>query len=148
MLSGLKHAHSGLRWVVLALLIWAIVNAYQGWKKGKAYTKKDLKVHKFAFIGLDVQLLIGFALFALNWGGKVNFANMADKTIRFFTVEHSFLMIIAIAIVHIGFAKSKKIRENSTRFKTVFVSYFIALIIILAMIPWPFAPWNPHGCLF
>jgi hypothetical protein len=145
MLNGLKHAHSGLRWVVLALLIWAIANAFSGWKKNREYTDKDLKVHKFAFISLHVQLLLGLGLYALNWGVKVDFSQMKVPVIRFYSVEHIFLMLLAIIIVSVGYIRSKKMTETPARFRTVCIAYGIGLLLILAAIPWPFGHWASYG---
>lgn len=137
-MKGLIHAHSGLRWVVLGLLLWAIANAFSGWKNRKAYTAGDKKVHLFAMISVHVQILIGFILYALNWGGKVNFGEMANKVIRFFSVEHVFIMVIAAIVITIGFSRGKRMTDDAAHFKFIFWTYLIGLVLILAGIPWPF----------
>jgi hypothetical protein len=138
MKQGLVHAHSGLRWVVLGLLIWAIVNAFNGWKLKKTYTDSDRKVHLFAMVSVHVQILIGFVLYALNWGVKVNFSQMSDSLIRFFTVEHIFIMLIAAVLLTVGFARGKRMSDDVARFKFIFYTYLIGLILIIVGIPWPF----------
>lgn len=138
MLKGLVHAHSGLRWVVLVLLIWAIAKAYSGWKGNKEYTASDRKVHLFAMISVHIQILIGFILYALNWEAKVNFSNMADRLVRFFTVEHIFIMIIAAVVITVGFSRGKRMTDSTARFKFLFYTYLVGLVLILAGIPWPF----------
>ncbi len=145
-MSGLIHAHSGIRWIVLALLIAAIVNAFSGWKGRKAYQDKDLKLHKFAMIAMHVQILVGIIVYAMDWGTKVGFSLMkGNPVIRFFTVEHSSMMLIAVILMTVGFSKSKKILETPNRFRMVFISYLIALIIIFVSIPWPFGFWAKYG---
>jgi len=141
----IRHTHSGLRWVVLGLLIWSIINAFLGWINKKPYNDADLKIHRFTFISLHIQLLIGFVAYFLNWGQKVNFSAMKNPILRFFTVEHSLMMIIAIIIASIGFIRSKKILETPARFRLVFLTYLIALVIILVSIPWPFGFWEKYG---
>lgn len=138
-MNAIKHAHSGIRWIILALLIVAIANAFKGWQNKRVYTDKDKKIHLFAMIMVHVQVLIGFISYYLNWGGKVNFANMSgNSVIRFFTVEHSVMMLLAVIVITIGFSKSKKILETPKRFKIIFITYSIGLVLILAGIPWPF----------
>ena len=44
MYNGLVHAHSGLRWVVLVLLLAAILNAAKSQSSGR-YVKKDKITH-------------------------------------------------------------------------------------------------------
>jgi hypothetical protein len=137
MLKGLVHAHSGLRWVVLVLLLLAIANAFSGWKKGKSYTAGDRKLHLFAMISVHVQILIGFVLYFLDWGTKVDFSQMKNAMIRFFTVEHIFIMLLAMVVITVGFSRGKR-KEDTPRFKFIFTSYLIGLLLILAGIPWPF----------
>lgn len=139
MLSGIKHAHSGLRWIVLILLLLAIVNAFNGWRSKNTYTDKDKKIHLFAMIFIHIQVLIGFISYYLNLGGKVNFGAMkGNAVIRFFTVEHMTMMILAVIVITIGFSRSKKIQETPLRFRLIFITYLIGLVLILAGIPWPF----------
>lgn len=138
-MEAIKHAHSGIRWIVLALLIVAIVNAYKGWQNKQPYTDKDKKIHLFAMVFIHIQVLVGLVSYYLNWGGKVNFATMSGNPVgRFFTVEHSTMMLLAMLVITIGFSKSKKIIETPKRFKFIFISYLIGLVLILAGIPWPF----------
>ena len=139
MLNGIKHAHSGLRWVVLALLLFAIFNAYMGWRGKKNYTSKDKKIHLFAMIAIHIQVLIGLLSYYLNLGTKVQFHNvMKNDVLRFFTVEHLTMMLLALVVITIGFSRSKKINETPNRFRFIFITYLIGLGLILAGIPWPF----------
>lgn len=138
MLNGIKHAHSGLRWVLLILLVIAIVNAFNGWRNKKSYSDSNKKLHLFTMIFVHIQVLLGLVSYFLNMGKKVDFSNMSNDIIRFYTVEHSFIMLIAMIVITIGFSKSKKIIETPARFRMIFMSYLIGLILILAGIPWPF----------
>ena len=66
---------------------------------------------------------------------KVQFSEntMSNGLLRFFTMEHTLMMLIAIILVTIGNRMAK-----TGNAKRVFWYYFIALVIILAAIPWPF----------
>ena len=139
MLIGFKHAHSGLRWVVLILVVWALANAWSGWRQSKNYEENDRKLHLFAMVSVHIQILIGFILYALNWGGKVNFELIGDSsTIRFYTIEHLTTMLLGMALITFGFVSAKRILEAPNRFKHIFITYLISLLLILAGIPWPF----------
>ena len=45
-------------------------------------------------------------------------------------------MIIAIALLTIGYSKHKRKRTSSGKFKTLAVGYTLALVAMLLMIPW------------
>ena len=62
MYNALLHAHSGLRWVALILLVTAIFNAVKGKSSGE-YLKKDKMINLFAMILLHTQLLIGILMY-------------------------------------------------------------------------------------
>ncbi len=130
----LVSAHSGLRWIALILLLLAIYNAFTV----KNYEKKHRLVNMFAMISLHTQLLIGLALYFTS--AKVQFTEgwMKVALYRFYGMEHLMGMIIAIVLVTIGHSKSKKATESAAKFKAIKLWYVLALILILAFIPWPF----------
>lgn len=130
----LVSAHSGLRWIALILLLLAIYNAFTA----NNYEKKHRLVNMFAMISLHTQLLIGLALYFTS--AKVQFTEgwMKSAMYRFYGMEHLMGMLIAIVLVTIGHSKSKKATESAAKFKAIKLWYVLALILILAFIPWPF----------
>ncbi len=140
MLNGLLHAHSGLRWVVLALLIAATFMALLKWRSNATYTDGSRKLNLFTMISMHVQLLLGLALFFMS--DKVDFSQMKEAMYRFFSVEHSVMMLLAIALVTIGHSKSKKATEDTRKFRAIFIFYGLALLLVLVAIPWPFRGWG------
>jgi membrane protein DedA with SNARE-associated domain len=63
---------------------------------------------------------------------------MKDAMSRFFLVEHTSMMILAIVVISVGYIRAKKIAPEKQAFKRIFWAYLIGLILILASIPWPF----------
>ena len=137
-MSMLVHAHSGLRWVVLLLLIAATFKALMKWQSKAPFTEGDRKLNLFTMISAHVQLLLGLALYFMS--PKVNFSGeaMKEAVSRFYLVEHSFTMILAIILITVGYSRSKKAVDEIKKFKTTFTYFLIALILILVGIPWPF----------
>lgn len=136
MLNILKHSHSGLRWIILIFLIAAIIKALVGWKNNSQYKSSDKKLNLITMTIVHIQLLVGTVLYIMHLGGKVNFSGMKDSMVRFYTVEHLLMMILATIVITIGFSKSK--RNPASASKIVFISYLTGLVLILAGIPWPF----------
>jgi NADH:ubiquinone oxidoreductase subunit 2 (subunit N) len=131
----LVRSHSGLRWIALGLLIYAIFNAL---RKKDFYAKSDRMLNMFAMVSLHIQLVIGLILYFTS--EKVKFVEgwMGNKVLRFYGMEHIILMILAIVLVTIGHAKAKRASEPSKKHKTILLFYAIGLILIIASIPWPF----------
>ena len=63
---------------------------------------------------------------------------MVSPMIRFFTVEHVSIMVIAIAILTIGNIKAKKASDPKQKAKLIFLWFAAGFILIMAAIPWPF----------
>lgn len=155
MLTGMLHLHSALRWVVLLVALWAIIKMAAGRNGQKTFSASDKRPALFFLITMDLQLLVGLYLyFAGAWGLKniqnQGFGNvMKDAASRFFAVEHILGMLIAVVLVHIGYSATKKAVSDKKKFSKAFWCFLIALIVILATIPWPFREalgrgWVPH----
>lgn len=138
MYTGLLHAHSGLRWIVLVLIVWALFKSISGWMGQKEYEKSDRLAALLALIFTHIQLLIGLVLYFIS--PKVSFESgvMESSVLRFFTVEHSVMMIVAIILITFGFSSAKRLSESLNKHKRIAITYGIGLLIMLASIPWPF----------
>lgn len=134
----LTKAHSGWRWVVLLLLLAAIIKMFMGMRKNSSYSAGDKKLAMFAMVAFHLQWTVGLILYFIS--PKVQFVEgmMKVTVLRFYAIEHLVAMSIAFILITIGYSKSKKKSEDKQKFKTTFIFYTIALIIILASIPWPF----------
>ncbi len=142
MQTGLLHLHSFLRWAILLMFLIAI---FKSWGAGnKPFTKDHAAIGFLLMIFCDVNLLIGllqwftggFGLQAIRQNGMG--AVMKDAGMRFFAVEHLFGMIVAVVLVHIGRSFSKKKIADAIKHRKTVLFYTIALVIMLATIPWPF----------
>lgn len=135
--TALQHMHSGLRWLLLLVLVFAVFKALFG--GGTRFFEKDRKLALVVMILAHIQLLIGFALYFIN-GHFRNFDLMDNPVIRFFAVEHMVGMLLAIILITIGYGKAKRGESDLVKTRAIKVYYGIALVIILASIPWPFRP--------
>jgi hypothetical protein len=140
--NGLLHLHNFLRWVILLLLLMSLVQAFG---KKVALQKTSL----WLLIAAHTTLLIGlYQYFTGAFGYKYIQNNgfaavMKDAVMRFWAVEHIFGMIIAIILITIARGKAKHLKYGPAS-----IIYLIVLLILLAVIPWPFReaigrPWFP-----
>src|SRR5258705_8078724 len=129
--TGLLHLHSILRWIILLLLLVCIVQALS---KSTGLRKTSLwlliSAHLMLIIGL-YQLIAG--RFGIIKGLPAGVSLMKDTFYRFFWFEHPLMMIIAIILITIARRKAKILNYKATAWLLV-----IALILILAAVPWPF----------
>lgn len=134
--------HNILRWAVLLFGIWAVLNAVTGILKKRIYTSSDNKINLFFMISCDIQLLLGLILYfnGMWFSNLKNNASvvMKDTVLRYFSVEHALMMIIAWVLVHAGRTMVKKATTDAQKHKRSLIFFGIAILIILAMIPWPY----------
>lgn len=147
MIQGLVHLHSLLRWFALIAIVIALILSFRGIIRKRMFGKEANRWSLLTLIAYHLQLVVGLILyFAQGWYSQMG--NMADKYVRFFAVEHSLGMIIAIILVTLGRISSKKASSDRAQYKRVFWYFLIAFIITVASIPWPFRevigrPWFP-----
>ncbi len=140
--SAMLHMHSVGRWIILLLLIFAILNSLIAGKR--PYIRTDNRLGLILTIVADLMLLIGIYLWFVGGRGynliETNgmSAVMKDPTLRFFAIEHLAGMLIAIVLIHIGKAQGKKAIGDKAKHRRTMIFYLVALLIILASIPWPF----------
>jgi Na+/H+-dicarboxylate symporter len=136
----MKNVHSYWAYLVLAILIFAVVNAVIGVAKKKKFTDKDLRVGLFALIVSHIQLLIGLVWYFMSpWFSALTEdagAVMKEKSLRLLAVEHPVMMILAIIFITIGWSKHKKRTTDNAKFKTFAIFYGIGLLLMLSKIPW------------
>lgn len=132
--------HNISRWLVLVFGIWAAVRAFSGWRGSREWTKSDDRAGMLFTMMLDLQLLLGLSLYFTspfmapilkNFG-----AAMGNSGARFFAVEHLGAMLLAIIVAHVGRSLSKKAATDTAKHKRAAVAFTLALVLILAAIPW------------
>ncbi len=134
--------HNILRWVVLLFGLWTLINALSGVFGKRKFTRGDNRTSLFFMISCDIQLLIGlFLYFNGAWFSQIKTNTkevMANGVLRFFAVEHALMMIIAWLLVHIGRSMLKRADTDAQKHTRSLIYFGIAIVIIIAMIPWPF----------
>jgi hypothetical protein len=144
MYTALLVLHSILRWVILLLGFVAVFKSYSGMTAGKPFSAGDRKVGLFLMIAAHTTLLVGLYLWLTGPWGLANIRNlgfgevMKDKVYRFYAVEHLFGMLVAIVLITLGRGAAKKPISDRAKHKRTFWFVLVALVIILATVPWPF----------
>jgi len=136
--------HGWLRWFVLAAAIAATFLAASGWSGRKPLSASLRRFSILFVILMDLQLLVGLILYlAASPITKMAFQNMAaamkDHELRFFSVEHTTYMLLAVICAHVGAALIRKAKTDLVKHRGATIAFSISLLLILAGIPW----WRP-----
>lgn len=135
--------HSWLRWIVVVSLLYSLYRAYTGWFREKSFTNFDNTLrHSVATIA-HIQLLFGLLLYGISPIISYFLSHFSEtvhiREIRFFGLEHSVTMLLAIFVITLGSMISKRQNSDRLKFRTIAIWYTIAFILIIVAIPWEFS---------
>jgi hypothetical protein len=140
MYSIILASHNALRWLVVLVGVWAVYRVWRGWMSRAVWAEADLNVGRLFVNVITVQFVLGLVLYAVSPLIRQGLGDMgtAMRTagIRYFMVEHVFMMLISIAFAHIGLAKVKKATSDSARFQAATIFWGIAVASVIGFIPW------------
>ena len=125
--------HSWIRWFILLLGVVVIIRSLWGWGNKHEYKNSD-NLMSVVLVGLfDAQLVLGLLLYLvlspvtaavfMNFGKAMN-----NPELRFWGVEHIFVMILAVAVAHLGRVFSKKAKSGEVKFRIQSIYFLLAFI--------------------
>ena len=140
--------HDLFRWLVVAAALAAVIKAFLGWFGKQGWTRLDDRLGLIFTMGMDIQVLVGILLYITSplihsaWTSLSS--ALADPSLRFFSLVHELLVLVAVALAHIGRTRSRKQPADAGKFRTAAVFYALSILVLLVAIPWPFdfgRPW-------
>jgi hypothetical protein len=138
MLTGLLHTHSLLRYFILISLILVIVNSLLGMMNRKPFGKWDNKFSLYLLIFTHMQLVVGIILYFINLSQnrlvQFNENTMKDDGLRYWAVEHLVGMLVAVVLITVARASSKRLADDTAKHKRLFIFNLVALAVIVATI--------------
>ncbi len=138
MYTGLQHAHSGLAYLLLAFLGISTI-LFLAKSKSAKFSKTDKRLALITLIISHIQLILGFSVYFIGPKGYAFLSAdnvMSDPTLRLYAVEHVSVMLIAIALITVGYSRAKRATEDTKKFRSLGIFYGIGLILALSRIPW------------
>ena len=133
--------HSFLRWVILLLLVINLIRHFTALKK--PFGSADKKLGLWLMIFTHITFLLGIYQWFAGAYGYHNISDigmsavMQNHAYRFFAIEHTVGMIVAIILITIARGVFRKNVTDTKKHKRCIILYLFALIIIIASIPWP-----------
>ncbi|HZX74240.1 MAG TPA: hypothetical protein VFE57_07465 [Cyclobacteriaceae bacterium] len=134
--SIVKDIHSYLRWIILALAIITVLKYLVGWLGKKKFVSIDDRLSLFFVSSLDLQLLLGLVLYFFLSPVTQSGSQFDPATVRFYTMEHPMIMLLAIILAHVGRVLVKKSASDNIRFKRGTIFFGLSLLLILSRMPW------------
>lgn len=134
MYTGLFHSHSGLRYIVLALLVLVVLKTTLGFLGNKPFLSVDKKLSLALLISTHLQFVLGLSLYFVSPQVQFNEDTMKESTLRYWAVEHLIGMVLAVALITIAYSTAKRMTEDLAKHKRLAIFNALALLIIVATI--------------
>lgn len=126
--------HSVFRYFALVFLIIFVIRSFMGWINKSPYNSLDEKLGLWLFMVIHTQLVLGLILFFVSPVVVFSSESMKDATSRYWLVEHSSMMLIAIVLITVARISTKKLTDSAVKYKKLFIYNGIALLLIVAAI--------------
>jgi hypothetical protein len=124
--------HAIWRWVLLAAGLVVVIKALIGWLGKRPWTPLDDRLGMVYTLVVDIQFLLGLILWFI---GPFNFRQlssaMSNPLLRFYLLEHPILMLIALALAHVGRSRSRKADTDAGKHRAAFVFYLLSFLFIV-----------------
>ncbi len=136
-----QKAHSGLAYLVLAILVFVLVFFTIQVKKGSEYGAREKGLASLTVALSHLQLLIGLVLYIwLSPKTQAAFADwgnvMSNASMRLMAIEHITTNILGVIAITMGSVKAKKQPTAKYKYKKVMLLFAIGLVLFLSRIPW------------
>jgi hypothetical protein len=133
--------HNIVRWAALLLGVIVFVRAIFGFFSRRGWEELDRKLGIYFTSAIDIQLLLGLLLYLFfspitkqvfsDFGGV-----MSNSGLRFYAIEHSVTMILALVFAHLGSALSKKASEPRSKHLNAAIWFGLSVLLMLIGMPW------------
>lgn len=116
-MTGLFHAHSGLRYIVLALAITLILTFVLGLVRGRSFSRSSGILLRSLVVVLDIQVLLGAVMYI---GGV-----RPDGIL-----VHLLLMVLALGVLHLTSSAQKR-KPADAGYRGALVGVLATLVLIV-----------------
>jgi len=134
--------HSWVRWAALLL---AVATTFSSLTERSGFEGRTDRLGLLLVLAVDVQMLLGLLLYLVlspfTTAALRDFgAAMRTPALRFWAVEHSATMILAVVLVHVGRVLARKAQTPRARRARQTIAFGLATIAMVAATPWPGLP--------
>jgi hypothetical protein len=106
------------------------------------FSKTDNTIRHWTATIAHIQLMIGMTLYFNSPIVKYFMQHFKEAISRPFSLIHSTLMLVAIVLITIGSAKSKRQTTDSEKFRTMLVWFSVSLLLIFIGHTLAFSPFS------
>lgn len=132
-----------MRWVVLLSAIVSLYAVFAGMFRRQAWGTLQRVAGLVFSSAVGVQIVLGLILYGISpitLGAMRDMGTaMKDSMLRFYAVEHIFIMILAFVAAQLGYSLSKRSDNDARKYRIAAIGYTLAVVLIILGIPWKYS---------
>jgi hypothetical protein len=140
MYVALLHTHNLTRWLVLGAALVALVLAVMALAGRKPYQPRHRLANLTFVTSMDLQLVIGGVLYIISPLVRAALADMGsamgNTELRFYAVEHMSVMLVAVALAHIGSILIRRASTDQAKHARALLWFGLSITAVIFSIPW------------
>jgi phage-related holin len=123
MVTGIIHAHSGWRYLVILIVVLAIAKYLLGWLGKGRWSKLDQTLGLLTPWMFNIQFVLGLVL----WIMQERWLSAGNVVAAW---EHPVTMLISVAVAQITWGRVKRAAADSAKFRTGAIGFIIAGLLL------------------
>jgi len=132
--------HSLTPYLFLLIMFAVLAMSFAALSTGK-FVALHKSLARVAMILAHIQLLFGIFLLFFGDFARAAWATgmsnvMKTSELRLALVEHPLTMIIGVALITIGFSRSKRAETDKAKNRNILIFFLIGLVLMLSRIPY------------
>jgi hypothetical protein len=124
-------SHSVVRYALILVIAIVIFKALAGWIMKQTFSKTDQRLSSILMSIAHLQLTLGVILYIISPLVYFGETTMKDSTLRYWSVEHSSLMIFSVALITISTIGLKRTSDPIKKHRRVFIYNSLAVMLVL-----------------
>ena len=135
--------HGLTRWFVLLTALWLLAMSVAPVSRQSPDAWPPVRMPYHVYLStLRLQFLLGVLLLFVSPIAQAAWSDMGgamrDRMLRFFSIEHTVMMVLASGLAEAGMARVIKAKDDRGAARAALTYGLLSLLVILAAIPWPF----------
>lgn len=123
--------HSYGRWVLLVAAILVTLKALLGSLGKQPWRKLNDQLGLAYTIVMDIQFLLGLIIWFFGPTGlRMLSSVMGNAYGRFIALEHGLLIVIALALAHVGRARTRKADSDAAKQRSALIFYGLSAVFV------------------
>lgn len=126
----IQYFHNSISLIYLLSTLYILFRSFRAWQQRFSWTKRDVFVSRTVVVAMYIQLFLGLYLFFSARYFQSGTTLNTSTEMRFWPIEHFFIMIFALLTAQIGLIIASNTKEAHNKHRAIFLYNLIAMLLV------------------